>query len=249
MTIQMTLQEIEEKLKILHEDNHIIVVVKPRNIPSQADNTGDLDLLSLIKNYLKLKYDKKGNVYTGLVHRLDRPTGGVMVFAKTDKAASRLSEQLREHEMQKRYLAVVAGTPKIRVGKLIHYLIKDERQNIVKCHSANIANSKKAELEYKVLDNTDDGLSLVDINLITGRSHQARVQMAAIGHQLYGDHKYNPTGKTVGYGKQLALWSYSLSFTHPTKGNTHVFKVFPPTLDEPWNYFSIEKHIPIVRPT
>ena len=243
----MTLQEIQEKLNILEEDNHIIVVVKPRNMPSQADNTGDLDLLSLIKDYLRQKYDKKGNVYCALVHRLDRPTGGVMMFAKTEKAAARLSEQLRESQVQKKYLAVVGGEPKERVARLTHYLVKDEKNNIVKAHTAAVENSKQALLDYKALE-SQEGLTLVDINLITGRSHQARVQMAKIGYALYGDHKYSPTGRIAGYGKPLSLWAYSLTFTHPVQNDTRVFKVFPPKDELPWSLFNIDKHIPISRP-
>jgi len=185
----MNLQEIESQIKVLHEDNHVLVVLKPRNMPSQADKTGDMDLLTMLKEYLKLKYQKPGNVYLGLVHRLDRPTGGVMVFAKTDKAAARLSEDLKKHEIQKKYLTVVVGTPRQAQGRLTHYLIKDERNNIVKCYVGAETGSKVATLDYKVLDQ-NEGLALVEIDLITGRSHQARVQMAHIGHPIFADHKY-----------------------------------------------------------
>jgi len=185
----MTLSEIEQQFTILYEDNHIVVVVKPRNIPSQADKTGDLDLLSLIREYIRLKYDKPGNVYVGLVHRLDRPTGGAMVFAKTDKAAARLCEQIRNGEIQKKYFAITVGTPREKQGRIQSYLVKDERNNMVKAYPAAVANGKLAVLDYKVLD-TGEGLSLVDINLLTGRSHQARVQLAGLGTPIYGDHKY-----------------------------------------------------------
>jgi len=243
----MTIEQFEKQLNILHEDNHIIVVVKPRNMPSQADKSGDKDLLTFIKEYLKLKYQKPGNVYLALVHRLDRPTGGVMMFAKTDKAAARLSEQLREGEVGKKYLAVVGGEPRDKQGRLQHYLIKDERNNIVKANVGAVTGSKSAVLDYKVLDH-NEGLSLVDINLITGRGHQARVQMAAIGHALYGDHKYSPAGKIAGYGKPLSLWAYSLTFTHPVSKDTLVFKVFPPVEEIPWSLFPMDKHIPIIKP-
>jgi len=243
----MTLQEIEQQLNILEEDNHIIVVVKPRNMPSQADNTGDLDLRSLIKDYLKQKYNKQGNVYCALVHRLDRPTGGVMMFAKTEKAASRLSEQLREGSVDKKYLAVVSGYPIDKVARLEHYLVKDTKDNVVKAYNAKVDNSKHAILNYKVLEQ-DEGISLVDINLITGRSHQIRAQMSKVGHALYGDHKYSPSGKIAGYGKPLSLWAYSLTFTHPIKGDTRVFKVFPPTGEIPWSIFNVEKYIPVAKP-
>ncbi|MCL2798101.1 MAG: RNA pseudouridine synthase [Firmicutes bacterium] len=185
----MLLSEITSLLPILYEDNHIVVVVKPRNIPSQEDKTGDLDMLSILKDYLKQKYQKPGNVYLGLVHRLDRPTGGVMVFAKTDKAAARLSEQIRAGEVQKKYFALAVGAPREKQGRLTHYLTKDERNNMVKAHVAAVKDSKIAVLDYKVLDFTQD-LSLIDVDLITGRSHQARVQLAALGTPIYGDHRY-----------------------------------------------------------
>jgi 23S rRNA pseudouridine1911/1915/1917 synthase len=242
----MTLKELQDELKILHEDNHIIVVVKSRGIPSQADKTGDPDLLSRVKEYLKLRYDKPGNVYCGLVHRLDRPTGGVMVFAKTDKAAGRLSEQIRDGEVQKRYFAVTNGTPREQRGRIQSYLVKDERNNIVKSHTAAVENSKLAVLEYKVLAQNEH-LSLVDVNLITGRSHQARVQLASVGAPIYGDVKYGKP-PVAGAGDPLALWAYSLSFSHPTTRDTMVFKVYPPTEEKPWNLFAIDKFVNISKP-
>ena len=192
----MTLTEIQNLIPILYEDNHIIVVVKPRNIPSQEDKTGDLDMLSILKEYLKLKYAKPGNVYLGLVHRLDRPTGGAMVFAKTDKAAARLSEQIRAGEVQKKYFAVTVGSSKDKQGRLSHYLVKDERNNMVKAHPAAVTDGKLAILDYKVLD-AAEGLSLIDVDLITGRSHQARVQLATLGTPIYGDHRYGGAAATA----------------------------------------------------
>ena len=176
-------------LEILHEDNQIIVVKKEQNIPSQADNSQDKDLLSLVKEYIKQKYQKPGNVFVGLVHRLDRPTGGVMVFAKTSKAASRLAEQVVSGTFEKKYLAVLVGHPKEKHARLVHYLRKNERENIVEVVPALTEGAKRAELEYTVLD-TKGNYSLVEIKLFTGRSHQIRVQMKAIGCPVYGDQKY-----------------------------------------------------------
>ncbi len=242
----MELQEYEDILKILHEDNHIIVVVKPQNVPSQQDSSMDKDMLSLVKEYLKLKYNKPGNVYCGLVHRLDRPTGGVMVFAKTDKGASRLSEQIRAGEMDKRYFAVVSGMPRDRVGRVRSFLLKDAKNNVVKSHTAKVEGSKEAVLDYKVVADSR-GLSLVDINLITGRSHQARVQMKSLGTPIFGDVKYGGD-KTIGKGHNLALWAYSLTFCHPTTKEIMIFKVFPPQELLPWSEFAMEKHIPVAKP-
>ena len=157
---------IMQKLKIIYEDNHVIVVEKIPNIPSQADKTGDIDMLSLVKDYIKEKYNKPGNVYLGLVHRLDRPVGGIMVFAKTSKAASRLSNQVREKIFKKKYLAVVDGKFENKNGMLENYLYKDERNNISKVVNQDKKNAKLAKLDYEVIKyNGIKNLSLVKINL------------------------------------------------------------------------------------
>ena len=166
-----------QNLKVIYEDNHIIVVEKTPNIPSQADKTGDIDMLTIVKDYIKEKYNKPGNVYLGLVHRLDRPVGGIMVFAKTSKAASRLSNQVREKVFKKKYLAVVDGKIEKQKGTLEDYLYKDERNNISKVVNEDKKNAKSAKLDYEVLKyNEVKNLSLVEINLHTGRHHQIRVQ-------------------------------------------------------------------------
>lgn len=201
-----------KELKIIFEDNHIIVVEKKPNIPSQADKTEDVDMLTLIKKYIKEKYQKPGNVYLGLVHRLDRPVGGVMVFAKTSKAASRLSNQVREKTFRKKYLAVVDGKFEKQEGTLEDYLYKDERNNMSKVVNKDKKNAKFAKLDYKVLKyNEVKNLSLVEINLHTGRHHQIRVQLSNSGHSIFGDQKYG----TRGQGKQIALWAYELTIKHP----------------------------------
>lgn len=212
------------KLKVIYEDNHIIVVRKEPNIPSQADKTEDIDLLTVVKNYIKEKYNKPGNVYVGLIHRLDRPVGGVMIFAKTSKAASRLSNQVREKVFKKKYLAVVDGKIENDTGILEDYLYKDERNNISKVVKKEKKNSKLAKLDYKVIVyNEIKNLSLLKINLYTGRHHQIRVQLSNFGHSIYGDQKYGIRGK----GKQIALWAYEVSIEHPITKEIMTFKDLP----------------------
>lgn len=209
-------------LKVLYEDNHIIVVIKPYNIPSQSDKTNDIDMLSLVKEYIKEKYQKPGNVYVGLVHRLDRPVGGIMVFAKTSKAASRLSESIRNKSFSKTYLAVVNGKFEKQNGVLEDYLWKDEALNMSKVVSKDKKGAKLARLTYEVLAEKND-LSLVKINLETGRHHQIRVQFSNAGHSLYGDQKYGKDSM----GKQIALWAYRLEFKHPVKDEIMKFEALP----------------------
>lgn len=209
-------------LKVLYEDNHIIVVIKPYNIPSQSDKTNDIDMLSLVKEYIKEKYQKPGNVYVGLVHRLDRPVGGIMVFAKTSKAASRLSESIRNKSFSKTYLAVVNGKFEKQNGILENYLWKDEALNMSKVVSKDKKGAKLARLTYEVLAEKND-LSLVKINLETGRHHQIRVQFSNAGHSLYGDQKYGKGSM----GKQIALWAYRLKFKHPVKDEIMKFEALP----------------------
>lgn len=212
-------------MKIIYEDNQIIVVEKEPNIPSQSDKTGDIDMLTLVKQYIKEKYNKPGEAYIGLIHRLDRPVGGVMVFARTSKAASRLSEQVRNKTLQKTYIAVVDGKFKETKETLEDYLYKDERNNISKVVSKDKKNAKLAKLDYEVIDYDERrDLSTVKIKLHTGRHHQIRVQFANIGHSLYGDQKYGVRGK----GKQIRLWAYELCFEHPVKKEMLRFKSAPP---------------------
>ena len=202
-------------------------VEKPVNIPSQGDKTGDLDMLTIVKQYIKEKYNKPGEVYLGLVHRLDRPTGGVMVFARTSKAASRLSEQIRNNEFHKKYLCIVDGKMEEKKGIMKDYLLKTEKTNtsrVVKEEDKGFKNAKEAILDYEVLKYNDEiNMSLVRVNLHTGRHHQIRVQFASRGHSLSGDQKYGTRGR----GKQLALWAYSLSFKHPVTKEELTFESFP----------------------
>lgn len=212
------------KLNIIYEDNQIIVVQKIPNIPSQGDKTGDTDMLTLIKEYIKEKYNKPGNVYLGLIHRLDRPVGGIMVFAKTSKSAGRLSEQVRNKELKKEYLVVADGKFEKESGHLEDYLLKNERNNLSKVVKEGTKNSKLASLDYEVIKyNEEINLSVVKVNLHTGRHHQIRVQLSNIGHSIYGDQKYG----TRGHGKQIALWAYKLSFRHPITKEELTFECYP----------------------
>lgn len=195
--------------EILYEDNHILVAVKPPNMLSQADSTGDADILTELKKYIKIQYNKPGNVYLGLVHRLDRPVGGLMVFARTSKAASRLAAQLKTHEMGREYLCVVRGEVENEFT-LTDYLIKDEVRNRVVVCSADVRGAQLAILHGRCIERRQ-GLSLCSIRLETGRSHQIRVQMANIGAPLWGDNRY---GNGIP-GQQIALWGYKLTIEHP----------------------------------
>lgn len=212
------------ELKVIFEDNHIIVVEKIPNIPSQADKTEDRDMLTIIKEYIKEKYNKPGNVYLGLVHRLDRPVGGVMVFAKTSKAASRLSEEVRNKTMKKTYLAIVNGKMEESYTHLVDYLWKDEKNNTSYVVNENKKNAKRAELDYKLIkyDEKQD-LSLVEVDLHTGRHHQIRVQFSSRKHAIYGDNKYHGRGAGTG----ICLWAYKLEFVHPTTKEIMTFEDLP----------------------
>lgn len=218
-------------LNVLYEDNHVLCVEKPVNVPSMEDDSHDEDLLSLCKVYLKEKYNKPGNVYCGLIHRLDRPVGGVMVFAKTSKAASRLSDSVRKHELKKEYLAVLDGVLKENQGTLEDYLIKDPKTNMVTVTDA--IRGKKCILHYEVLQ-VSSNHTLVHITLDTGRSHQIRVQFSSRNVPLVYDQRYN---KHAGKG-QIALYAFRLTFPHPTLKEPVTVEHMPPKTS-PWNEFKV----------
>ncbi|MBR2679099.1 MAG: RluA family pseudouridine synthase [Bacilli bacterium] len=205
------------KLEVLYEDNHIIVVIKPCNVLSQGDNTGDFSMVEIVKEYLKEKYNKPGNVYLGLVHRLDRPVGGIMVFAKTSKAASRLSKSFLEHKVTKKYLAIIHGRMD-KKGKLVDYLERTSNGNTIVSK-----NGKEAVLTYEELEyNKDNDCSLISVDLETGRHHQIRVQFASRGHYLLGDQRYGVEDK-----QQICLYCYYLAFEHPVTKQVLEFKKNP----------------------
>ena len=217
------------KLEVLYEDNHIIVVVKPYNVLSQGDSTGDTSIMDMVKSYIKEKYHKPGNVYLGLVHRLDRPVGGIMVFARSSKAAARLTKAFNEHKITKKYLAIVHGKMEKDKDELIDKIEKTNEGN-----SIISDNGKEAILDYEVLDyNKENDCSLVSIVLKTGRHHQIRVQFSSRGHYLLGDQRYG-----VLDNKQISLFSYYLSFEHPVTHEVLEFKRMPESKDY-WTIFTL----------
>lgn len=222
-----------DSIPVLYEDNHVLVVLKPVNMPVQEDESKDPDLLSVLKEDVKQRYNKPGNVYLGLVHRLDRPVGGVMVFARTSKAASRLSDAVRTRSIEKTYTAVIHGRMKSPQGKLTDYLLKDERTNMVSVVPKTKSGAKEAILEYETLGYAE-GFSLVRIHLHTGRPHQIRVQFASRGCPLYGDQRYGAAVNKP--GQQIALWATELTFAHPTTKEELRFRSETPA-EFPWLLF------------
>ena len=205
--------------RIIFEDNHLLVAFKPAGYLSQSDGSEAPDMLTYLKAYIKEKYNKPGNVYLGLVHRLDRNVSGVMVFARTSKCASRLSEQIRKGTFSKRYRAKVQGKLEGE-GKLVNYLLKDEKVNKTSVFDTEVPGSKRCELIYKAKE-FDGEYTTVEATLLTGRSHQIRAQFAHIGHPLEGDVKYGGRKNSEGIG----LMSCYLSFDHPTTGERLEFSV------------------------
>ena len=207
-------------VRVVFCDNHLLVAVKPPNLPAQADASGDPDMLTLMKAYVKETYAKPGEAYLGLVHRLDRPVGGLMVFARTSKAAARLSEQIRRHAMVKEYAAVVrGGAPE--EARLEYPLDRPDGP------------PQAAALTYACLHRVE-GLSLLSVRLETGRKHQIRRQLSMAGLPIWGDARYGG-GRP---GEQIALWAERLAFTHPTNGDVLTFHI-PPPRTEPWVMFDI----------
>jgi len=219
---------------IVYEDNHLLVVVKPPNMPTQADASGDPDLHSVMKQYIAEKYQKPGAVYLGLVHRLDRPVGGLVVLARTSKAADRLSEQVRKKTLARQYVAAVRGSAP-EAAELNDYLLKDERTNTVRAVSADTPGAKDAKLCYRKAGEAQ-GLSLIRVKLFTGRSHQIRVQTSHSGYPIWGDARYG-NGRP---GEQIALWGAHLGLVHPTKKEEMHFTVLPPKDKMPWRGFGEE---------
>lgn len=210
------------EIPVLLCDNHVLVVVKPCNMPVQADQSGDMDLLTALKRYVGEKYAKPGAVYLGLVHRLDRPVGGVIAFARTSKSAQRLTAAFAAHTVDKRYLAVVQGTME-REMHLEHWLLKDERSGSVRAVPENTPGAKRALLISRPVARRE-GTTLTEVELQTGRAHQIRVQHLAAGYPLWGDARYGG-GRP---GQQIALWAYRLSFPHPTLKTELTFSAPPP---------------------
>ena len=199
-------------MNVIYEDNHIIIVNKSSGEIVQGDKTGDTPLVETVRAYIKEKYNKPGNVFCGLTHRLDRPVSGVVIFAKTSKALERINNMLKNHEIKKTYWAIVKNSPQQSEGTLVNYLVRNEKQNKSFAYSTEKPNSKRAELNYKVMGKSDN-YTLLEVNLITGRHHQIRCQLAAMGCPIKGDLKYgfdrsNRDGS-------ISLHARSVEFTHP----------------------------------
>ncbi len=220
-------------IKILHEDNHLIVINKACGDIVQGDATGDAPMSDHVKAWLKEKYNKPGDVFLGVTHRLDRPTSGIVIFARTSKALARMNELFREGNIRKKYLAVVDKLPEKQTDTLRHFIVRNEKQNKSYAHDKQVPNAKEARLTYSVLASSDR-FHLLEIDLHTGRHHQIRAQLAAIGCHIKGDMKYgfprsNPDGG-------IHLHAYKAEFTHPVKQETlHI--TAPPPDDVLWNFF------------
>jgi 23S rRNA pseudouridine1911/1915/1917 synthase len=219
-------------IEIVYEDNHLLIIDKPAGLLSQADKTNNVDLTELCKQYLKKAYNKPGNVYLGLTHRLDRPVSGLMVLTKTSKAASRISQLIREHQLKKTYWAIVHGrTPEEATYE--HFLKKDSKTNKTKAFGSKKSGAKPAVLSYTTLKQSAH-YSLIEIDLVTGKPHQIRVQLSKMGFPLWGDYKYGE--EETGPGKSLALRAYALAFEHPVKKESMNIKAHIPR-QQPWNLF------------
>lgn len=204
----------EQGLQVLHEDNHLIAVYKPAGMLVQGDETGDTPLVDFVKQYIKIRYDKPGDVFLGVIHRLDRPVSGVVVFARTSKALSRMNALFRERKITKRYWAITNERPDPFAGKLTHWIEKDETRNVAKASNKSNSKGKKATLDYH-LNASIDSNHLIAVQPHTGRPHQIRVQLAKIGTPIRGDLKYGSTRQND--DGRIHLHAYSLSFEHPVK--------------------------------
>ena len=201
-------------MTVVYEDNHIIVVNKTASEIVQADKTGDTPLSETVKQYLKEKYQKPGNVFLGVTHRLDRPVSGLVIFARTSKALTRLNEMFRSGEVKNTYWAEVKNAPKEPENELVHYLVRNEKQNKSFAYDKEVPNSKKAILDYRLIGHSEN-YYLLEVDLKTGRHHQIRVQLSQAVIPLLWDRKYNPAGEK---GTSLGLCSCSLEFRHPKTG-------------------------------
>ena len=225
-------------VKIVFEDNHVLVAYKPAGILSQADSSSDPDMLTILKDFIKVRDNKPGNVWLGLLHRLDRPVSGIMVFAKTSKCASRISEQIRQRKVVKRYRAVVFGTLEGE-GEFEDFILKDSATNTVKVFDREVQGSKRARLKYRAAGSSiieGNTVTLVEVELETGRSHQIRAQFANSGHPLLGDHRYGREDRV----KDIALQSFMIGFFHPVSGE-YLEYTAPFPEGTPWDVFDKTK--------
>jgi len=218
---------------IVYEDNHLIVVNKPAGVLVQGDETGDVPLSELVKQYLRAKYQKPGNVFTGVVHRLDRPVSGLVLLAKTSKALSRMNEQFRSNAIHKTYLAITSRPPVAKEACLVHWLVKDEKRNVTQAFPKEVSKSLRAELSYKLISQ-EQAYSLVQVKPVTGRPHQIRVQLATQKSPIVGDVKYG--APTLLADRSICLHAFRLEFIHPVRHEKTLIAAMPPATF-PWNLF------------
>jgi len=220
--------------RILYEDNHLIIVNKRASEIVQGDKTGDIPLSDIVKDYIKIRYNKPGNAFLGVVHRIDRPVSGAVIFARTSKALTRLNNMLREGSIKKKYLAVVQDLPPLPEGKLIHHLKKNEKQNKSYVSQKDTKGAKQAELNYKLLADSKN-YYLLEVELLTGRHHQIRAQLSAAGCPIKGDLKYGFNRSNKDGSIHLHAWL--LDFVHPVSGNQITVKAPVPEHDSVWRAF------------
>lgn len=223
-----------QDLVVIYEDNHLIAVNKPAGILVHGDETGDLTLVDQVKMYIKIRYEKPGDVFLGVIHRLDRPVSGVVIFGRTSKALTRMNELLKNQMISKRYWAIVSTRPEDLSARLTHFLVKDPAKNIVKAHASKKPGTKESILDYDVKGELD-GKVLLEVNPITGRSHQIRAQLSKIDCSIVGDLKYGATYPLP--DKSIALHCHRMSFEHPVTHAQVVIDAEPPH-KFPWNTFS-----------
>lgn len=221
--------------QILYEDNHLIAVDKPAGMPSQGDRSGDQSVVDWVTEYIRVKYEKPGNVYVGLLHRLDRPVGGVMLLAKTSKAAARMTRQFQERKLEKKYQAIAVKSPKRKSGRLEHFVGQLPNKNIVRAYQKPGEGRKNAQLEYAMLGSRG-GYALLEVRLLTGRKHQIRVQLATMGCGIVGDVKYADTSFLP--DKSIALRACEMVFTHPVRKTETIRITAPLPGTYPWRMFA-----------
>ncbi len=228
-----------ENLQLLYQDNHLIAVNKPAGIPIQGDPTGDVSLLDMVKEYIRVSFNKPGEAFCGLIHRIDRPVSGLAVFAKTSKALERMNALFKERKIQKTYWAVVAENPPAHQERLVHWIKKNSENNTVKAYTKLVTGSKEAVLEYRVISQSG-GFYLLEVNPLTGRPHQIRAQLSKIGCPIQGDTKYGFAERNK--DRSISLHARALEFIHPIKNEKIIIKATLPKNDTWQRFWDFERN-------